>query len=129
MSGICNVPGAPNVYGACGSSIALGASHTALPGRYTIVGGCCNTVIGCGPFFPGMEKNPTMRIVTVTNKDRIRKIRDKKEKIEPEQEEVKPSPVFEMALRIARNSFYGILGIKVEGTKTPEVSGRIKKIK
>ena len=60
---------------------------------------------------------------------RMRKIKVKEEKIEPEWTEVNPSPVFEMALRIAKNSFYGILGIKVKGTKTPEVSGRIKKIK
>lgn len=60
---------------------------------------------------------------------KMRKIKIKEEKAEPEWTEVRPSPVFEMALRIAKNSFYGILGIKVERTKTPEVSGRIKKIK
>lgn len=59
----------------------------------------------------------------------MRKIKVKEEKSESERTEVKSSSVFEMALRIARNSFYGILGIKVERTKTPEVSGRIKKIK
>lgn len=59
---------------------------------------------------------------------RMRKIKLKEEKkAEPEWIEV--STVFEMALRIAKNSFYGILGIKVKGTKPPAVSGKIKKIK
>jgi hypothetical protein len=68
--------------------------------------------------------------ITITNRDRMRRIKVKKEKkIEPERTEVKPSPVFEMALKMVKSSFYGIFGIKVKETKTPEVSGRVKKIK
>ncbi len=69
------------------------------------------------------------KIPTIYSKEVLRKIKVKKEKAEPEWTEVKLSPVFEMALRIAKNSFYGVLNIKIERTKTPEVSGRIKKVK
>ena len=78
----------------------------------------------------GWAGTPTKeKIITVTNKDRMKKIRAKKEKVEPEWIEVNPSPVFEMALRIAKNSFYGVLGVKVKGTKPSAVSGKMKKIK
>ena len=72
---------------------------------------------------------PEDKIITITNRDKLKKIKVKEEKAEPEWTEVKSSPVFEMALRIAKNSFYGILGIKVEGTNPPAVSGKMKKIK
>ena len=69
------------------------------------------------------------KIITITNRDKLKKIKVKEEKVVPEWTEVNPSPVFEMALKIAKNSFYGILGIKVNGTKNPAVSGKLKKIK
>ena len=69
------------------------------------------------------------KIITITNRNKLRKIKVKEEKVEPEWTEVNPSPVFEMALRIAKNSFYGILGIKVKETNPSAVSGKIKKIK
>ena len=69
------------------------------------------------------------KIPTIYSKEVLRKIKVKKEKAEPEWTEFNPTSTLETALRIARNSFYGVLGIKVERTKTPEVSGRIKKVK
>jgi hypothetical protein len=72
---------------------------------------------------------PEDKIITITNRDIPKKIKVKVEKVEPEWTEVKSSPVFEMTLRAAKTFFYGILGIKVKGAKSPEVPGKLKRIK
>lgn len=112
-SGYIGTSGTSGSLGVSGSSGFSGAFGTS---GYAGTSGWVGT--------PAKEK-----IITISNRDKLKKIKVKKEKVEPEWIEVNPSPVFEMALRIAKNSFYGILGIKVKGTKPSVVSGKMKKIK
>lgn len=76
--------------------------------------------------------DPSEKILILSS--RMRKIKIKEEKIEPEWTEVKSPSVLERALAlkrafiIAHNSLYGTLGFNVERTKTTSITNRIKPI-
>lgn len=118
-----------------GASVTVGVTGITgtfvTPGSSSVTGtlGIWGTSGSSFTVYHREQDRPEDKIITITNRDKLKKIKVKEEKVVPEWTEVNPSPVFEMALKIAKNSFYGILGIKVKGTNPPAVSGKIKKIK
>ena len=71
--------------------------------------------------------DPPERIPVLSS--RMRKIKVKEEPSMEKSVEKFHTTLMEGVKRMVSASFYGVLKIKVKGTKTPAVSGKIKKIK